>query len=137
MKTKIKYHCGRCDLPVYSCPSKRITTTEAMNILLDPNLDHRRVCQCQPVSVEQNLLFVVDLHHLNKPNDLLCDDMGVWINNGNYTAWVRVDEEGEVDTLGKSLSAKPSEGMYTVRRKYYSLRGCPDFHRMVFFVEGR
>ena len=50
--------------------------------------------------------------------------------SGNYTAWVMVDEVGDVETLGKSLSEKPSEGMYLVRRKYYYLRGCPDFHRM-------
>ena len=47
-----------------------------------------------------------------------------------------VDEIGDVETLGKSLSEEPSEGMCLVRRKYYYLRGCPDFHRMVVFVEG-
>ena len=42
MKTKIKHHCGQQDFPVYSCPTKPITTAEAMNILLDPNLDPAR-----------------------------------------------------------------------------------------------
>ena len=79
----------------------------------------------------------MDLSHLKKPKDLLCDDMGgSWVCNGNYTAWVMVDEVGDVETLGKSLSEEPSEGMYLVSRKYYYLRGCPDFHHMVVFVEG-
>ena len=73
MKTVIKYHCGRRDLPVFGCHPKRITTAEAMNVLLDPDLDRRRVCISQPVAVENNRLFVVDLSHLKKPKDLLCD----------------------------------------------------------------
>lgn len=117
VKTKIKYRCGRHDIPVYSCPPKHITTAEAMNILLDPNLDRARACSSEPVAVEQNRLFIVDLHYLKQPNDVLCDDMGSWVSNGNYTAWVMVDEEGEVDTPGKSLSEKPSEGMYVMYRK--------------------
>ena len=60
MKTEVKYHCGRRDLPVFGCHPKRITTAEAMNVLLDPNLDCQRVCISQPVAVEKNRLFVVE-----------------------------------------------------------------------------
>ena len=52
MKTEIKYHCGRRDLLVFGCHPKRITTGEAMNVLLDPDLDRQRVCISQPVAVE-------------------------------------------------------------------------------------
>ena len=31
-----------------------------------------------PFSVEMNAVFVVDLNKLTSPNDVLCDDMGVW-----------------------------------------------------------
>ena len=114
---------------------KRVSTAEAMNILLDPNLDNDRVCTRQPISVEPNRLFVVDLRCLEKPKDVMCDDMGSWVSNRDYTAWVVVDEDGAVDTV-KSLTKPATEGMYFVCRKYYTLKGCPDFHRMVFFVEG-
>ena len=56
MKTEIKYHCGRHDLPVFGCHPKRITTAKAMNVLLDPDLDRRRVCISQPVAVQKVLL---------------------------------------------------------------------------------
>jgi len=49
--------------------------------------------------VEQNQLFVVDLRCLEKPKDVMCDDMGSWVSNGDYTAWVVVDEDGAVDTV--------------------------------------
>ena len=65
----------------------------------------------------------------------MCDDMGSWVSNGDYTAWVVVDEDGAVDTV-RSLTKSGTEGMYFVRRKYYTLKGCPDFNRIVFFVEG-
>ena len=57
MKTEVKYHCGRRDLPVLGCYPKRITTAKAMNVLLDPDLDRRRVCISQPVAVENNRLL--------------------------------------------------------------------------------
>ena len=85
--------------------------------------------------MEQNRLFVVDLHCLEKPKDVMCDDMGSWVSNGDYTAWVVVDEDGAVDTV-KSQTKPATEGMCFVRGKYYTLKGCPDFHRMVFFVQG-
>ena len=54
MKTEIKYHCGRRGLPVFGCHPKRIITEKAMNVLLDPDLDRRRVCISQPAAVENN-----------------------------------------------------------------------------------
>jgi len=84
-----------------------------MNILLDPNLDNDRVCTTQPISVEQNRLFVVDLRCLEKPKDVMCDDMGSQVSNGDNTAWVVVDDDGSVDTV-KSLTKPATEGMYFV-----------------------
>ena len=57
------------------------------------------------------------------------------MSNGDYTAWVVVDEDGAVDTV-RSLTKSGTEGMYFVRRKYYTLKGCPDFNHIVFSVEG-
>ncbi len=110
VKAETVYHCDQHDLPVFGCQRKRITTAEALNILLDPNLDRQKVCTSQPVAIEQNRLFVVDLSHLDKPKDLLCDDVGSWICDGNYTSWVKVDELGDVDRLGKSRADIETSG---------------------------
>ena len=43
MKVEVQYHCEQRDLPVFGCRPKRVSTAEAMNSLLDPNLDNDRV----------------------------------------------------------------------------------------------
>jgi len=35
-----------------------------------------------PISVLSNVVIVVDINKLDDPNNLLCDDMGVWKNDG-------------------------------------------------------
>ena len=49
MKVDVQYHCEQRDLPVFGCQPKRVSTAEAMNILLEPNLDNDRVCTRQPI----------------------------------------------------------------------------------------
>ena len=125
MKTEIKYHCGRCGLPVFGCHPKCIITAKAMNVLLDPHLDRRRVCISQLVAVENNPFVVVLL--LKKPKDLLCDDMGSWTVTTQPGSWLMklvTWKHWENHCLKNHLKACT----YLVRRKYYYLRGCPDFH---------
>jgi hypothetical protein len=45
-------------LPVYSCTSARLDTHDIVNALLDPE---PKVCSMQPVNVENNAVFTVDL----------------------------------------------------------------------------
>ena len=81
------YH-GNNKLPVYSrCPT-RLDTHELVTILLDPDLKKEKICETQPVSVEHNAVFVIDLSALECVKDLNCDDMGSWQSNGVYRAWV-------------------------------------------------
>ena len=35
-----------------------------------------------PVSVQDNMVFVIDLSHLDKPQDIHADDLGSWTCNG-------------------------------------------------------
>ena len=39
-------------------------TQEIMNALLDPELDDDMICSMQPVNVENNVVFIVDLGKL-------------------------------------------------------------------------
>ena len=48
-------------LPVYSCTSVRLDTHNIVNALLDPELKEDKVCSMQPINVEHNATFIVDL----------------------------------------------------------------------------
>ena len=104
--------------------------------ILDPELDNRRVCKSQPVAVECNSVFVVDLKHLKRSKDLLCDDLGTWKCDGCHCTWVLVDEGGIVDICGKEKPTTVEGSPYRVIKRYYIHKGSPDFHRLAVYLEG-
>ena len=133
---KIEYHNGRHDVPVYCFQKTRPSTSEGVAIILNPNLDRRRVCMSQPTCISQNTVFIVDLKQLKHPSDVLCDDMGTWVCNGCRRTWISVDEDGELEFFNNKKPAN-HENCYKVVRKYYNHKGSPDFHRMALFLEGK
>ena len=59
----------------------------------------------------------MDVNTLEDPNDILCDDMGMWINNGVGSGQYDVSiVNGEVNTIQKSSS--DNEAAYTLKRVY-------------------
>jgi hypothetical protein len=62
------------------------------------------VCNHQPVNVEHNRLFLVDLNALKSKSDIKCDDSGCWINNSwNKFQFVKYEDNwtqcGHVDKM--------------------------------------
>lgn len=90
----------------------------------------------QPTAVECNSVFLVDLKHLKKPKDILCDNLGAWKCNGCHYSWVVVDEDGVVAITGKEKPTGDEGSPYRITKRYYNHKGSPDFHRLVVFVEG-
>ena len=45
-------------------------------ILLDEGLSTNKIATSHPVSVQENLVSVVDLSQLHKPEDVRADDLG-------------------------------------------------------------
>ena len=72
---------GNPKLPVYSHTSTSMDTQEIVNALLDPELDDEMICSMQPVNVENNVAFIVDLGKPKNIQDHYCDDM----DRGNTT----------------------------------------------------
>ena len=129
------YH-GNNKLPVYSrCPT-RLDTHELVTILLDPDLKKEKICETQPVSVEHNAVFVIDLSALECVKDLNCDDMGSWQSNGVCQAWVHVDSNGFVTSHGKFKPTKSSSGVYLITKKYYVHKTSKDLKKTIVFLSG-
>jgi len=68
--------------------------TEIIEILLDPDLDRNVVAIAQPVGVESNSIFIVDLKYLKHTKDIMCDVLDSWKNNSCHSTWVIVDADG-------------------------------------------
>ena len=68
----IEYYGERTDLPIFARQKKHLSTTEIVEALLDPDLEQDQICKTQPVGIENNLAFIVDLKHLKH---VLCDEL--------------------------------------------------------------
>ena len=123
------------ELPVYAQPLRMVSTQEAVNLLLSSELSDSRICTRVPFSVEVNALFVVDLNQLSSPNDIICDDMGVWKWSGSSKRWVLVDDAGFVAFIKEEDIERGS--CYFVWKRYYCLKSSPDVKRMIIILHGR
>ena len=119
---KIHYLNGQQDVPIHSFQKRRPSTTEAVGIIHDLDLDRERVCTSQPTCISKDSVFIVDLQQLKHPSDVLFDDMGTWVCNGCRRTWITVDEDGELEFFNKN-NPKDRENCYKVVRKYYIHKG--------------
>ena len=90
----------------------------------------------QPVNVENNAVFIVDLGKLKTVKDLYCDDMGSWQYNGVYQTWLEVDENGFISTLGKNKPLQPAPDTYYITKKYFVHKSCGDLRKIVAVLSG-
>ncbi len=131
-----KYLHGSKATPVYCQVPKMLTTAQYVNILLDPELQESKICTQVPCSVSSNSVFIVDLNHLESPKDICCDDMGVWVWVGSYQRWCTIDENDEVNILGKQLESPPRVPCYRIKKIYYKNKGSPDVKKVIVYLEG-
>ena len=81
--------------------------------LLDKSLPHAVIATSQPVSVQDNLIFIVDISKLDRPEDIRSDDLASWTCNGKRRLQYSVDNCGHViDVFGQH---KPrNQHLYTL-----------------------
>ena len=94
----------------------------------------------------ENRSFLVDTSNLKDVNDVLADDSGSWVNNGQHRFHYELDEDGIYRRVGRKASFDKSvlSGQWvTLHRHNYDNRdstdisGIRDVHRIVSFVTGR
>lgn len=105
--------------------------------MLDPNLDASTVCSIQPLHVQHNSVFIVNLAKLSSVKDLYCDAMGAWRCNGVYHSWLKVDDSRFVTSYGKSKPAAAASNVYNMTRKYFLHKTSRDLKKTVAFLSGK
>ena len=104
--------------------------------MLDPDLKDDRICKVQPLQVEHNSIFIVDLAHLQSPKDITCDDMGSWKCNGVHRSWVQVDDIGFVTSYGKERPPG-TMNVFNLTKKYFVHKTCQDLKKIVALLAGK
>ncbi len=133
------YLHGNRLIPIYSTQSTRLTTQEIVNILLNPNLDDAVVCHMQPICIEQNSVFVVNVSSLKHLKDIYCDDMGSWKSYGSYKSLINVDSEGDVTTIitDEEDEIPSTISTYEIKKRYFRHGTASDLKKNVILLEGK
>ena len=108
-----------------------------MTIILG-KYDNEVLCTSPPVNVSHNVTFLVDTRKLCKPNDLKCDDMGAWRNNGVRKKRVFVKFDCHNDTATVDLSADSEDhNLYTFKRCYHKNKPSENVNKIIAVLEGK
>ena len=118
---------------MYDYPVKGYSQEEIVHILCDPMLKKEFICSSHPVSVENNVSFVIDVSELKNPNDVRADDLGSWKCTGSRVLRFSV----KITSRSCSLVTCSSPGAIEigVRRQYFVHATDNDLHRMIAFLE--
>ena len=131
---KIEHLHDNLSIPIYDRTSKHYTAKNIVEVLLDKHLPFNRIATCQPVGVQDNLVFVIDLSQLEKPEDIRADDLGSWTCNGKRCVQCVV-HDGEVsDIIPGSKSGTCST--YCLVKRYYKHATAGDFKRTIAEIYG-
>uniref|UniRef100_A0A1X7THD2 Uncharacterized protein n=1 Tax=Amphimedon queenslandica TaxID=400682 RepID=A0A1X7THD2_AMPQE len=61
---------------IYEVPSKSYTGERILEILLDDEIDRKKVCEEQPTLITKSATFVIDINSLKHPDDVKKDEFG-------------------------------------------------------------
>jgi len=83
---------------------KSAENDEVLKLLLNASKTHRSIISSSnPVGIQNNVTFIVDLHSLGDPEDLLSDDLDAWEQTKTRAKWylVKFTTNGEVCDVTK------------------------------------
>lgn len=69
------------DLPVFLQASTGYSLSDLVDILMSNSLPEEKVCMVQPLGVNRNCTFIIDLD-LVRVEDIKADELGLWKSNG-------------------------------------------------------
>ena len=132
---KIEYLHGNVNVPIFDKTSDGFSARAIIELLLDKTLPPSKIATAQPVCVEDNMVFIVDVTKLAKPEDIRTDDLGSWNCNGKRCSWCVLDDDGSVlEIFTKRKSRSPNT--YCLVKRYYKHATSGDFKRMIVEVYG-
>ena len=137
------YHQNDVNLPIYEKlrSTKDYTRQERETLVYDTLIllkeeppDKSLISSIPPRCVKENVSFVVDTNKLKSVNNILADDTGAWLDNGQHKFHYRKDGEkylrlgqGKCDSSGIDI---------TVHRHYYQHESAKDFRKTITFPTG-
>ena len=105
-----------------------------MILLKEEPPDKSLISSIPPRCVKENVSFVVDTNKLKSVNDILGDDTGAWLNNGQHKFHYRKDGEKHL-RLGRG-KWDSSDISITLYQHFYQHKIAKDFRKTITFLTG-
>ena len=105
---------------------------ETVELLLNCRdyVDRSKICTAQPLRVQHNCAFIVDLSKLKDTGDVKCDDLGSWKNNSVKKFGFYIEDLDGYNLARSGDGNKESKDPeYALRREYFQL--CKDFRKRI------
>ena len=130
---KTEYLNGNMNIPIYERTTDHYTAKGIIE--LDKSLPHSTIVTSQPTSVQDNLVFIVDISKLDKPEDIRADDLGSWTCNGKRRLQCTIDNCGRVvDVFSQHKPCK--QHLYTLVKRYYKHATAGNYKRTIAEIYG-
>ena len=109
-------------------------------LLLAHKIKSQNICQSVPKNVTYNGTFVIDTSHLRNSEDVKCDDMGSWINNGVRKLYLNVVNHESANKMKVEIiqrgGKKPSCPHWCLTRTYFAYKESTDFKKVIVSLQG-
>jgi hypothetical protein len=116
-------------LPIFAMNRKSgYSAEELVKILINPVQE--KLCSSVPSSIEDSLCFLIDLNKVPFDN-ILCDNMGVWINNGSPKTNIRREN------MSFKVVSHGTDFDYVLFRKYFKHKLNEEILRTVSFLHDK
>ena len=119
------------ELPVFSETTTGYSLQQIVGILMDQSLSDDKVCRIQPLGVNRNCTFIIDLDCV-KLEDMKADDLGSWKSNGTRRSFFNLKDDRKACEFVKSLAS----GSFVIVRRYYVHCTYPKFRRSIIVIQG-
>lgn len=130
-----EFYDGDRRTPVFKWCSSPIASEEAVLLLIRP-CEENLVATATPRNIAHNCVFVVNLDRLPHQEDVKCDNLGSWRNNGIKNRTYEMNEDGYPELLDEEEASRAATSTYTLRRVYYKNKAAPDLKKYILSLKG-
>lgn len=127
----VQYYSDDKELPIFSSTCTGYLAEEVARVLLNP--DPIKVCHVQPMGVNKNASFIIDIDDVHF-SDLKADDLGTWKTNGTKTTYFWIRPSGTIVISTKQKG--PETKFYIMTRRYYVHGTYHLFRRVIIDIKG-
>jgi hypothetical protein len=124
------------EYPVFEFPPPKYGAEHILKILLNPNIDKKKICVQKPLNVTESATYVVDIRSLQHIDDIKKDQFGIWNYSGSHPQAYRVSSNGGI-TVEKCASGATGRSVVFLRRLHCTHPSNMDFKRLICFVTGK